>query len=72
MKKVIIITGGSDGLGKSIAERLAQNEENDVVILSNQEDKLTDAAIETNSDYQLCDVTDSKSVETAVQVILQK
>ena len=72
MKKVIIITGGSDGLGKSIAERLVQNEENEIIILSNQEDKLTDTAIEINSNYQLCDVTDSKSVETAVQVILSK
>lgn len=72
MKKVIIITGGSDGLGKSIAERLVQNEENEIIILSNQEDKLIDTAIEINSNYQLCDVTDSKSVETAVQVILSK
>ena len=37
MKKVMVITGGSDGLGKSIAEKLAQNEENEVVILSNQQ-----------------------------------
>ena len=72
MKKVIIITGGSDGLGKAIAERLVQNEENEIIILSNQEDKLTDTAIEINSNYQLCDVTDSKSVEAAVQVILSK
>ena len=72
MKRVIVITGGSDGLGKSIAERLAQNEENEVIILSNQQDKLTDAAIETNSDYQVCDVTNHLSVETAVNNILQK
>ena len=72
MKKVMGITGGSDGLGKSIAEKLAQNEENEVVILSNQQDKLTDAAIETNSDYQVCDVTNHVSVETAINNILQK
>lgn len=72
MKKVMVITGGSDGLGKSIAEKLAQNEENEVVILSNQQDKLTDAAIETNSDYQVCDVTNHVSVETAINNILQK
>ena len=35
MKKVIVITGGSDGLGKSIANRLAWHEENEVIILSN-------------------------------------
>ena len=26
MKKVIVITGGSEGLGKSIAEKLLENE----------------------------------------------
>ena len=72
MKKIIVITGGSDGLGKSIASRLAENEENEVIILAKNEDKLMNAAIETNSDYQLCDVTDFTSIETAVQVILQK
>lgn len=72
MKKVIVITGGSDGLGKSIAKKLAENEENQVIILSNQENKLKDVAIETNSDYQLCDVTDFNSVETAIKVIIEK
>ena len=43
-----------------------------MIILSNQQDKLTDAAIETNSDYQVCDVTNHLSVETAVNNILQK
>lgn len=72
MKKVIVITGGSDGLGKSIAKRLAKEDENEVIILSNQEDKLANVAIETNSNYVFCDVTNPKIVETAVQSILQK
>lgn len=72
MKKVIVITGGSDGLGKSIAKRLAEKDENEVIILSKNEDKLSDAAIETDSDYQLCDVTNYESVEKAIQIILQK
>ena len=38
MKKVIVITGGSDGLGKSLAKELMQ--ENDVIILSTNEDKM--------------------------------
>lgn len=72
MKKVIVITGGSEGLGKSITERLAQNEENKIIILSNQEDRLKDVAKETNSDYQLCDVTNCNSIERAIKNILQK
>ena len=72
MKRVIVITGGSDGLGKSIAERLSQNEYNRVIIISKQENKIKDVAVETNSDYYLCDVTDYNSVETAVQAIFNK
>ena len=72
MKKIIVITGGSDGLGKSIASLLAKNEENRVIILSKNEDKLKKAAIETNSDYVLCDVTNIEDVENAIQEILQK
>lgn len=72
MKKIIVITGGSDGLGKSIAKRLSKHEENQVIILSNSEEQLKNTAIETNSDYQLCDVTNYKSVGTAIQLILKK
>lgn len=72
MKKVIVITGGSDGLGKTIAKRLSKDEENQVVILSNSENELINAAIETGSDYQLCDVTNYKSIEAAIQMILRK
>lgn len=72
MKKVIVITGGSEGLGKSIAKRLAREKENEIIILSNQENKLLEAAMETGSDYQLCDVTNCASIETAIQSILEK
>lgn len=72
MKKVIVITGGSDGLGKSIAKRLKQNKENEVIILSRQEDRLKAVSMEIETDYQVCDVTNYNSVETAIQSILQK
>lgn len=72
MKKIIAITGGSDGLGKSIAKRLSENEENQVIILSDQEEKLKNVATEINTDYQLCDVANYNSVEIAVQNILEK
>ncbi len=35
MKKVIVITGGSDGLGKTLAETLSK--ENNVIILATNE-----------------------------------
>lgn len=72
MEKIIVITGGSDGLGKTIALRLAENKNNNVIILARNEEKLIKVAEETNLDYQLCDVTNYTSVETAVQVVLKK
>ena len=72
MEKIIVITGGSDGLGKTIALRLAENKNNKVIILAKNEEKLMNIAVEANLDYQLCDVKDYTSVETAVQVVLKK
>ena len=44
MKKTIVITGGSDGLGKAIARRL--NAENNVIIISKDEESLIKTAEE--------------------------
>ena len=72
LEKIIVITGGSDGLGKTIALRLAENKNNKVIILAKNEEKLMNIAVEANLDYQLCDVKDYTSVETAVQVVLRR
>ena len=60
MKKVIVISGGSDGLGKHITKQLA--EDHIVVILSPTKDKLLKAAHETGCDYRVCDITDPEQV----------
>jgi len=70
MKKVIVITGGSDGLGKTLAEFLSKNK--DVIILSPSKDKLADVASSLNCDYQVCDVTDYKNVEESINNIIGK
>lgn len=70
MNKVIVISGGSDGFGREIAKRLAAD--NKVVILSPNKEKLESAAKELNCDFEVCDVSDSKSVETAVKNIIKK
>ena len=72
MEKVIVITGASEGLGKSIAEKLLENEENKVIILSHNEDKLKNTANELNCEYELCDVTDYSNVQNTIQKILEK
>ncbi len=70
MKPVVIISGGSDGLGKEIARQLAGDYQ--VIILSPTEDKLKAAAAEIGADYQPCDVSDWNQVNTAVKNILAK
>lgn len=70
MKKVIVITGGSEGLGKVIAQEL--NDEHTVVILSHSEEKLKNAAQEIGCDYELCDVSDYTQIENAFNSVLAK
>jgi fengycin family lipopeptide synthetase B len=70
MKKVVLISGGSDGLGRTIAEYLARDYR--VIILSPTEDKLTKVAKEIGVDYIVADVSDYKSLERAVKKIVAK
>ena len=68
--KTIIITGGSDGLGKAIAKQLSKN--NKIIILANNEEKLINVSNELNCDYQACDVSNYDQVHIAVKNILDK
>ena len=65
--KIILITGGSDGLGKAIAARLAPN--NKVIILSPNEEKLKTVAKELGCEYKVCDVRDYAQAEKTVSEI---
>ena len=70
MKKVIVITGGSDGLGKTITSFLSKD--NDVIIFATNEDKLSYVANENNCEYKVCDVTNYTLVESAIKDIVNK
>ncbi len=70
MKKVILITGGSEGLGYSLAKKLS--EDNTVIILSRNENKLKKSAKELNVDFIVCDITNSKNVKTAIEKVYKK
>lgn len=70
MKKVVLISGGSDGLGRSIAEQLKSTYE--VIILSPHKEKLEAVAAELDVDYYVVDVADYHAVEQVVADILQK
>jgi len=69
-KKVIIISGGSDGLGYSIAKRLAK--ENKVIILARNEKKLQVAAKEIKCEYEVCDVSKYSNCITAIESVIKK
>lgn len=58
--KTIIITGGSDGLGKALAEQLSS--ENKVIILARNEVAMHELAERTGCSYYVCDVRDARQV----------
>ena len=67
MNKTIVITGGSDGLGKTLAESLSK--ENNVIILATNEDKLKTIANSINCNYKVCDVSNYSTVEKTIKEI---
>lgn len=65
--KNIVITGGSDGLGKTLAESLSKD--NNVIILATNEEKLKEVANQNNCTYKVCDVRDYSTVESTINSI---
>lgn len=65
--KTILISGGSDGLGKAIAKRLAQD--NNVIIVARDEAKLKATATELGCSYFVGDVADYAAMERICQEI---
>lgn len=68
MKKVIVITGASDGLGKTLTESLSK--ENNVIALATTEEKLQKVAEDNNCNYKVCDVSDYHQVEKCTNEII--
>lgn len=71
MKKIILISGGSSGLGKAIAKELAADHE--VFIFGHRLDELKSAAESIGCNYELADITDYQAIERLVnKVVAQK
>jgi len=67
---VIVITGGSDGLGKETAKLLIPK--HTVVILSRSEEKTKTVASELNCDHAIADVSDPIQIHEATDDILAR
>lgn len=70
MKKTILITGGSDGLGKTLAEGLSKD--NNVIIIATNEERLKKVASDNNCEYKVCDVSDYNMAQKTVDEIIKK
>lgn len=70
MRKTIVITGGSDGLGKTLTEHFSK--ENNVIILARNEEKLKNVANDNNCAYKVCDVSNYSLVEKCISEILDE
>lgn len=70
MKQIIVITGGSDGLGKKLAAGLSKN--NQVIILSPTKAKLESVVKQLGCDYVVADVAKPESIENAVKTVIDK
>ncbi len=68
MKQVIVISGGSSGLGRVIAEQLSGS--NSVIILSPTKEKLAGVAGEIGCDYRVCDIANNDQVTEVVNSII--
>lgn len=68
--KNIVITGGSDGLGKTLAEELSKD--NNVIILATNPEKLIKVANDNNCKYEVCDVIDYNLVENVFNKIIKE
>jgi short-subunit dehydrogenase len=61
--KHIVITGGSDGIGRALARNLASDFQ--VTLLARNAEKLEELATELSCDFVICDVRKSSDVAAA-------
>lgn len=70
MNKTIIITGGTEGLGKYLATELSKK--HTIIILGTNRANLENMCNIINCEYYVCDVSDFKQVENIFSLITNK
>lgn len=69
-KKVILITGGSQGLGKEVAALMSK--ENHVAVISNDKESMEEITKELNIEGFYADVTNPSELEKVISVLEEK
>lgn len=70
MKKTIVITGGNEGLGKTLCTKFSK--EHNVIIIATNKEKIINTMEETNCDGIICDIRNYKNIEHAIGKIINK
>ena len=70
-KKIVLITGGSKGIGKEMARKLS-NLDYHIIICSRTEGELINTANELNIDYYVCDISNNTAVDEMFLYIITK
>lgn len=70
MEKVVVISGGNDGLGKEIARILSPK--NKVIILVRSKEKGEETIKEIGCEFEVCDVKDYGEIERSLKNIYDK
>lgn len=68
--KVVVITGGTDGFGLSIAKMLSKIYK--VIIIGRNEEKLENVKKDLNCDGYICDVCDTALIQKTIEIIIDK
>ncbi len=69
--KIVIITGGANGIGKAAAAKF-KSEGANVIIWDYNETQCQQTAAELNIDFNVIDIRDATQVESCTQLVLQK
>lgn len=68
--KTILISGGSEGFGKALAEKFSKKYT--VIILARNSKKTEQVARKLGCDFEIADVTNYQEIETAMKSIIKK
>ncbi|HUM50907.1 MAG TPA: SDR family NAD(P)-dependent oxidoreductase, partial [Chitinophagales bacterium] len=69
--KIVIITGGANGIGKAAATKF-KSEGANVIIWDNNETQCKQTTNELRIDFNVIDIRDATQVESCTQLVLQK